>query len=282
MECISRWADEEYDDRLDRAINLFEEWDKNFADSEKNIIAGLLTNYNYYTKKKVSNILKELDNKIINSYGVSNNDSIVSVIRKRNGLLGSSSDYWVNYSYITRLSGDIFYDNLDEITPMQWNNIRNVVFVDDCSGTGGTIINFLERQKKKFSNKQIIIVLIEMMEEAYNNILRYSKDQNLNVKIEPYFISQKAFLNKDNELIQKYCITAHNMSIRNEYIFGYERSEALMAFYNNSPNNTLGLFWEDTDRYKSIFPRKKKEKAGWKNNNNKKINRRKQQYQAKK
>ncbi|WP_313071183.1 phosphoribosyltransferase-like protein [Lacrimispora sp.] len=282
MECISRWAEEECDDRLEKAISLFDEWESKFSDSEKEVVAGLISNYNYYSKKKVIGILKELDDKVINTYNVSNNDSIVSVIRKKNGLLGSSSDYWLNYSYLTKLSGDIFYDSLDYITPNQWKNIKNIIFVDDCSGTGETIKKFLERQKNNFSNKQIIIILIEMMEDAYDNIMQYAKNKKLNVKIIPYYVAQKAFFKKDEKVIQKYCMTAHNIAIKSKNIFGYAQSEALMSFYNNSPNNTLGIFWEDTEIYNSIFPRKKKEKAGWKNNDNAIVNRRKQQYFAKK
>lgn len=282
MECISRWAEEECDDRLEQAINLFGEWDSKFSDNEKSVIAGLLTNYNYYSKKRVTNILKELDKQIVDKFSVSNRDSIVSVIRKKNGLLGSSSDYWLNYSYITRLSGDIFYDSLDGISSAQWDSIQNIVFVDDCSGTGETIKKFLERQKVDFLNKQIIILLIEIMEEAYNNIMQYASDNNINICIIPHYIAQKAFLSQDEKTVQNYCMTAHKVAINNKYIFGYEQSEALMAFYNNSPNNTLGIFWEDTDSYNSIFPRKKKEQAGWKTNNYQKTNRRRQQYLAKK
>ena len=65
----------------------------------------------------------------LETYGISNQDTVVSVVRKKNGMLGSSSDYWLRYQLASGMSRRIFYDSLDDISLGEWNNIFKVVFV---------------------------------------------------------------------------------------------------------------------------------------------------------
>ena len=43
-----------------------------------------------------------------------------------------------------------------------------------------------------------------------------------------------------------------------DYIFGFEEIESLVAFHYNTPNNTLGLFWQDFADFIALFPRHRK------------------------
>ena len=47
-------------------------------------------------------------------------------------------------------------------------------------------------------------------------------------------------------------------------MLGYKNTEALVAFYNNTPNNTLPIFWTDVEDNKALFPRNDDEKPSWK------------------
>lgn len=93
MEKILEWSEDGMDDRIERAIDLFEEWADTFSNDEKKIVADILTNFNYYSQNRITKILKKLDKKIIEEYGVSIENSVVSVIRKNRGSLRTSSDY---------------------------------------------------------------------------------------------------------------------------------------------------------------------------------------------
>ena len=46
-----------------------------------------------------------------------------------------------------------------------------------------------------------------------------------------------------------------NIGVNPQYSLGKDESEGLVAFYNNTPNNTIGVFWQDTGNNKAIFPR---------------------------
>lgn len=57
--------------------------------------------------------------------------------------------------------------------------------------------------------------------------------------------SQKLDLYKDND------------------IFGFLGVESLVSFFNDTPNNTLGVFWKNTSKNKALFPRNIEEKPAW-------------------
>ena len=75
---------------------------------------------------------------------------------------------------------------------------------------------------------------------------------------------------------------SHRKQITDKYILGYKEAQSLMAFYTNTPNDTLGVFWLLSAKNKPIFERKKSKEPKWKKIKKEKKGRRKQQYEAKK
>lgn len=54
------------------------------------------------------------------------------------------------------------------------------------------------------------------------------------------------------------------MDLYNENdIFGFSKSESLVSFYNDTPNNTLGVFWKNTSKNNALFPRNNERKPAW-------------------
>lgn len=62
---------------------------------------------------------------------------------------------------------------------------------------------------------------------------------------------------------------------------GYKDAEALMTFYNNTPNDTLGIFWFPIDDKKPIFSREMDIQPGWKRSRDEKNTRRRERYESK-
>ena len=48
-----------------------------------------------------------------------------------------------------------------------------------------------------------------------------------------------------------------------EFILGKDKSQCLLSFYNDTPNNTLSSFWFCSASWEPIFIRKKKQKPKW-------------------
>ena len=108
------------------------------------------------------------------------------------------------------------------------------------------------------------------MNEAKNKIVDLAKKYNLNIEIISFFSQDRAFSshyfkNKDESIEAKGKVVefSKKVEIPPREILGFKDSESLMAFYNNTPNNTLGFFRYDTNNYFSIFPREKMIAPGW-------------------
>ena len=48
-----------------------------------------------------------------------------------------------------------------------------------------------------------------------------------------------------------------------EDIWGKGNAEGLVSFYNNTPNDTLGIFWKETNENEPLFPRNNDIRPKW-------------------
>ena len=89
LKCVDRWESPYIDDKINKAIDKFELWINSFDDFETEILMSLLDRFNYHTF-------------------ANNDNSIVSVIRKKEWKLGSSSEYVLIHRMVSGLSKKIF------------------------------------------------------------------------------------------------------------------------------------------------------------------------------
>lgn len=164
-------------------MDRFNDWIKNFDEEEKDILCKILEKFNYYSLGNINKLIKHLSNESQEVFGVSNADSVISIVRKADGKLNSSHEYCQIHRLVSGLSKKIYYDSLDNINEDDWENIKNVVFVDDCSGTGNQFVEFLKRQKKSMTGKRVILIAIEIMEDAKVYIDNYAKKHGIDIHI---------------------------------------------------------------------------------------------------
>lgn len=279
--CAYKWAKDEWDDRINFALDNFDIWTSNYDKEEKELLVKLLHNFDYYSHSSIIEIMKKLNLKIMEEYRVSSADSVISVVRKADGKLNSSYEYWLLHNEISDFGKGMYCDSIDEIAENYWVNIHKVVYVDDCCGTGEQFVEFIKRQKKSFKNKQIILVVIEAVEDAKLYIKSELEKQGLNVEIVVYNKKEKALKNMKEQEVMLFNKMSQKQEISKNYVLGYKNAEALMAFYNNTPNDTLGLFWFMSKKNKPIFPRELEERPGWKVINAEKRKRSREQYESK-
>ena len=274
------------DERVEYAADNIDAWISGLDKEDEDIIAGLLERFQYYSKQQISEILKDLNQRIIDKYQVSNDDSVISVVRKRDGKMNSSHEYWLMHREISNLSKALYRDSLRTITDIQWEGIEKIVFVDDCSGTGQQFTKFLDMVEDEFSasaktlkGKKIILMVMHIISDALAYIDKYAKDKGYTIYVEYFRCDNKAFFCCDNNEKERFKRLSKARKVK--CICGFQDAEGLMAFYNNSPNDTLGIFWCGTDSNKAIFPREDVPKAGWETLNNQKTERDNQRYESK-
>lgn len=280
-ESIDKWSEKECDSRIEEAFDNFEDWIKNYDEEEKQILSELLRRFNYYSMINVVDIVKEFCNSTIKKFGISNQNSVVSIVRKADGTYNSSYDYWMHHQSLSGLSKKIYYDSLDNIDDESWENISNIVFIDDCSGTGRQFIKFLKHQKKDFSGKKIYFYVIVIMKEALDFINDYGCKKGIDIQIIYHTLEEKVLKTMEDNVKTKFLDMSIKQEIPYEYITGFKNAEALMAFYNNTPNDTLGLFWFSSSKNTPIFIREEVEEPGWKKIKKNKKERSRQRYETK-
>lgn len=84
-----------------------------------------------------------------------------------------------------------------------------------------------------------------------------------------------------NEQREKIYELSQKRKITEKYIHGFKEAEALIAFNDNTPNDTIGIFWQKNKNNLPLFLREPDGPAGWKTNRNNKKRRKRQQYESK-
>lgn len=284
-QCVKRWEKYGMDDRIEDAINVFNtKWlnDEKIIE-QKEIVLKLLKKFDYYSREEIHIAIEELNEKLIEKFGVSDEDSIISIVKKKDGKYNSSVEYITEYRNLRSLNKNIFYTTLDELKIEWWKNIKKVVFVDDCSGTGTQFTDFLDRERKRrsYANKKIILAVAIVIDSAVKHIKEYAKDNSLDIEIIWYCSKEKAYQSISAEEKEKIYELSKKRKINEKYIHGFKNAEALIAFFSNTPNDKIGIFWEKTEKNDPIFLRELDRKPGWQTNSMNKRKRKRRQYESK-
>ncbi len=261
-DCAENWAKEKFDERIGEAIDRFGEWSKDLSSEEEEILCEFIKRFRYYTAEKINNILLELNDNAIRDYSISDDNSVICPVRKHDGRRNSSHEYWNTHAKLCGLSNGIYIDDVTCISDNDWNSVKNIIFVDDCSGTGTQFTEFLKRTQKSFiagktskslKDKQIILIVVQVIEDALEKIQMYAKEKGITIRVVYFYAEKKAFYNRTNEdrEIIKQLSDKRNVG----ECFGKYNAEALMAFYNNTPNDTIGIFQYETEKNNALFPR---------------------------
>jgi hypoxanthine phosphoribosyltransferase len=162
--------------------------------------------------------------------------------------------------------------------------VDNYIFVDDMIGTGETMEKFLMKFMSNFpktelrsiGDVQIYLFVLEACEHGVDRLVSFCEENRLKLNIisekENYhpkaFKPNYLFSQKESAANQAVIHDYEKISIRSRYPLGYEQSEALMAFYHNTPNNTISSFWHESSHWQALFPRNKHHKPNSKQKKN--------------
>lgn len=153
-------------------------------------------------------------------------------------------------------------------------NVRNIILVDDFIGSGDTITKFISRNIKAFNftrsnNIKVYLVCLYCNKDIFDKYdgKEFTKIIASTILDSRYKIFNKAsYFVKENEnsnSIKKWCQKI-GKSLYSPGPLGYKDSQYLIAFENNTPNNTLPIIWAGNDsesmagvKWIPLFPRKK-------------------------
>lgn len=258
---INEWGTkeecEEYEVKIDN-------WLSQFNDENRELEYDLLKHFQMYRGKSLDKKIKALYDKFLNEIAWGNINNIFFTLNNIYGRYGNSSQYYFNFRKVTGKDVyDINEENIDDIIAI---NNNHIVFIDDYSGSGESFINIIDywiNKKPEFRNFEIVFLVVNISKLGLTNINLYKENNKLSISIISIDVSEKAFkpgnIFKADACFNKrveYLKQCERLSLKSSP-FGYEETEALIAFDTCVPNNNLATFREKSDKYKPLIYRER-------------------------
>lgn len=243
-------------------------WLNQFNDTDREEMLSLLAHFDYYSKNKIHEQVKILYNAF---RAICNSKDVVFSKTEKIVNASYSSIFFMEFWSKNNLYGYVA-DNLSSII-YEDDFPKNIVIVDDYIGSGNTIKNYLiDLLSNDFDvkNKNFYILALNVSKTGKNEIEKFAIERGMCLKIIYNKCSNKAYepnnIFKETELQYHKNLygDAYDNSVKNpnlDFKFGYDQIEALVSFYYNTPNNTLGIFWQDLFKFRALFSRHKKVKT---------------------
>lgn len=248
----------EFDGKIESWLNQFEE-------SDREVVLELLKHFKYYTSRRVNEKVIELYNKFAIEYGEDPYSITFIPVYKEYGV-GFSDNFFNSFWFENELY-DSAEKNIFNLL-REGFDFQKIVILDDYSGSGKTIKRTIEHcihNSEKCKDSLFYVLTLEMSSTAKARLDRFAHENSLNIKIVYLHFVNKVFENReifgDADLSKKklnyidICLK-HNVLPTNH--LGFDKTEGLLSFEYNTPNNTLGLFWHEGDDFFAIFKRYKK------------------------
>ena len=144
------------------------------------------------------------------------------------------------------------------------SNKKYLIMIDDYSGTGSTIKDFIGIIKKYIPKHiKLIIFCIHITENAKKVLEDFFDKEKIACQIISVETSKKYFHNNPvNEDLIKNFEEKFVKPRRERDILGFDKTQSVLTTFMNTPNNTLSLFWSESivdDGWRPIFTRKDKD-----------------------
>jgi hypothetical protein len=146
---------------------------------------------------------------------------------------------------------------------------KQIAIVDDYIGTGKTIRKFIDKLQaanNRIVNSKIVILSLNTSCVGQAYLQEYALKNNIMVDIitlensEAAFVPNKIFAFPECESIKNRYIEFCEQKEITEPL-GHGKIEALVSFYYNTPNNTLGAFWCNINSFVGLFGRHEKKET---------------------
>lgn len=266
--CLKKWRNgQAQDERLKKFDTDYERWIEQIPEKNRETVLTLIKNIDYYSHQNVNKWLKELHGQLLHNPSVNDENAIYVFLRSKLGKTNSSNDYWTEYKAINQLNKNICIENIDMLDIEDFKHIENIIYIDDFGGSGKSFITEIEKYPEKLKGKNVYYITINIMFSALNKIKKYCDDNGIVIVFLSAFKQEKAFkrnlFTDDESAKNEITEMSKELSITERFVLGFNKTQALVVFFNNTPNNTLGFIHDDNDSYKSIFPRRHDPKPGW-------------------
>ena len=261
----SRWGGMKIRDEFGRKI---ENWLLAFEEEDRPFLIELLGHFQYFSEQRISEKVIDLFQLFKKTY---HSDAEKAVYIKPVKEFGTSfstiffTAFWLKNNlkdYVEEKIVDLLAEN--SVPPV-------IVIVDDFAGSGQTMIKTIDKLLEINSNvgsSKILLLVFLLSDEAECAIAEYADKSDLKIEIvaleKTSSTFKSGFIYNENQVEEKRAIYERlydRFKLDDDFRYGFGEIASLIAFYYNTPNNTLGLFWQDLAEFCALFPRHKGKKT---------------------
>ena len=246
--------------RRDLGVRI-DNWLSLFPDDRKELLLQLLSSFYYYSEELVRNRVKTLYELFVSQYEGDQSKTVYSKILNKHRVAHSDifyGQFWlINgiYSYAVNAIAGLIEESLPDA----------LVIVDDFTGSGLSLMETIDailEVNPAAVNIEYFFLVLHSTNKAIENINDYCKKVGIDIGIYSLVCTDNAFkgdyiFSKEEVGLKKkeYSEIYHKYELLLSYEFGFHNVASLTAFHYNSPNDTLGLFWQNIKENKALFNR---------------------------
>jgi broad specificity phosphatase PhoE len=145
------------------------------------------------------------------------------------------------------------------------DKLQRLIFLDDFIGTGGQAIELLSRELKEILVKgNFQYVGLHALVGFAESVKRIKKETGVDVLVAHTLTDKDKVFHEASDMLTDDYFDRQNMKdTMTDYghhlypigPLGYGGTQALIAFFYNTPNNTLPVIWARSDRWMPLLPR---------------------------
>lgn len=261
----SRWGGmkirEDFAERIDK-------WLQAFPEEEHPFLLELLMQFYYYSEERIKEKVVQLYDAFMKRYQGDMEEVIYTKMIKEQGVACSDIlfiSFWMQNNIMYSCAENNILGLLEaEQIP------KELVVVDDYSGTGKTFIKTVDRMLQVndlVQDANFYFLTLHITHRAVQQIEEYAKNVGISIDIISLDYSDEAFKKNyiyneiEAEQKKRYYTELCSKHMIKKYVLGFEDVSSLVAFHYNTPNNTLGIFWQDLMDFTALFPRKEKQRT---------------------
>lgn len=234
-------------------------WTNQFSLEDRPFIEKLLSNFQYYSSKKVNSTIKVLHTKIQKAlkipaeniwyvpvgYVAKSGTAVAYFYKIQNNLPQNrfiSSNDLPNLQ-LTKESAVVFLDDFigsGHQATMVWQKILEPIIPMDlpCPIVFGALVGFEKGIRYLESSTKFEVIVADII-----------SDSNL-----PFSLQSTIFDNEEEKLKTETIVKKYGEILYPQHPLGYSESKGILGFFYSTPNNTIPIFWSTEKNWQPLLP----------------------------
>lgn len=256
----------EYSEQVERAVDEFGDhegikearvlrWLEQFADDDLALAIDLIGAVRYFGAANIRAMTKQLFRMAIDELAERGYGSAVFVAAGRSGS-GAAPVVRVLHELVRRTPHRIV--DMLHVARIAPGDVDAIVFLDDFSGTGDTLVDWWENVEPivRPSNAAIFVGLLILNERARSRIEEFADVlcvTELGPEANVLSVESTTFSDAQKQQLLKYC---RDTKCGPRYEQGYGACGLVVALKHGCPNNSLPILWHESEAWHALFTRR--------------------------